>query len=242
MSEQGHETREQDHETEDGLFHGNVGEQQYKAEEPADKLTDKSTDELTDEPVDGPIDKPTDESSEVKEVIKQGESPILLELREMMERLLGDFQTKLKYDQAKQAIIDKLDAEVQEYRQNLIRKIVVNVFNDVIAEIDDAEKMIRYYEENQPSEENYFRLLKVFREIADNLCLMMEKHDTLSFQCNEGDPFDPSRQRVMKTVPTDNPELDKTVRAKLRRGFEYEGKVIRPEMVEVYIYQKTGGR
>jgi molecular chaperone GrpE len=53
------------------------------------------------------------------------------------------------------------------------------------------------------------------------------------------DVFDPRRQRALRTVPTEDPGLDKRVVERLRKGFVYEGKVIRPECVAVYVHRPT---
>ena len=53
----------------------------------------------------------------------------------------------------------------------------------------------------------------------------------------EGDAFDPRRQRALSTVPTDDPDRNKRVATRLRKGFQALEKVIRPEMVTVYAYK-----
>ena len=50
--------------------------------------------------------------------------------------------------------------------------------------------------------------------------------------------FDPRRQRAVSTVATEDPELNKTVAARLRKGFRVGDKVIRPEVVTVYASKK----
>ncbi len=47
----------------------------------------------------------------------------------------------------------------------------------------------------------------------------------------------PARQRVVKSIPTEVPTQDKTVAQVIRVGYEWEGKVLRREMVNVYVYQ-----
>ena len=49
--------------------------------------------------------------------------------------------------------------------------------------------------------------------------------------------FDPAKQRAMKKIATDDLSKDKTIAKSLRPGYEWEGKVIRQEMVAVYVYQ-----
>jgi molecular chaperone GrpE len=48
------------------------------------------------------------------------------------------------------------------------------------------------------------------------------------------DAFDPRRQRAFSTVHTEDPDLNKRVANRLRKGFRAGEKVIRPEIVSVY--------
>ncbi len=50
--------------------------------------------------------------------------------------------------------------------------------------------------------------------------------------------FDATRQKILKTIETSDKSKDKTIAESLRSGYEWEGKIIRPEMVAVYIYKK----
>ena len=54
----------------------------------------------------------------------------------------------------------------------------------------------------------------------------------------EGDEFDPRRQRAVTTVPTEDPERNKTIAARLRPAFQAGDKIIRPEIVSVYTLKK----
>ena len=54
-----------------------------------------------------------------------------------------------------------------------------------------------------------------------------------------GDEFVAHRQRSIKTVSTDNIEEKRLVAEKIRKGFEYEGKILRPELVTPFKYKGT---
>ena len=55
---------------------------------------------------------------------------------------------------------------------------------------------------------------------------------------HEGEDFDPRRQRSVSTVPTDDPERNKTIAGRLRPGFQSGEKLVRPEIVSVHILKK----
>jgi molecular chaperone GrpE len=54
----------------------------------------------------------------------------------------------------------------------------------------------------------------------------------------DGDEFDPRRQRSVTTVPTEEAERNKTIAHRLRPGFQSGDRIIRPEIVAVYILKK----
>ncbi|MDO9264348.1 MAG: nucleotide exchange factor GrpE, partial [Desulfosalsimonadaceae bacterium] len=80
------------------------------------------------------------------------------------------------------------------------------------------------------------KLLKYIEHIAGDLEDMFSWEGVVPFTC-DGDAIDPARQRVLSKIKTDDPEKDKTIAERLRPGYEWDGKIIRPEMVSVYIYQ-----
>ena len=50
--------------------------------------------------------------------------------------------------------------------------------------------------------------------------------------------FNPRRQRSVTTVPTEDPARDKTIAGRLRPGFQAGDRLLRPELVSVYILRK----
>src|SRR5579863_4500668 len=59
-----------------------------------------------------------------------------------MQRLREDFETKVKYDESKERLIDSLHRELQVYREGLHFKILKPVVIDLIAMYDDLGKLI----------------------------------------------------------------------------------------------------
>ena len=152
--------------------------------------------------------------------------------------LANDFSTKLKYDAAKQGQIDKLYLENQGYRDDLIEKFKQQLVLAVIEQIDDADKQISHFNKQEATEKNYAKLLNCFRDVAVSFQdMLLERFDVSSFCSEPGTPFDPKRQRALKTSATPETSRNKTVAATLRPGYEKnDGSVVRPEMVEVYRY------
>ncbi len=164
---------------------------------------------------------------------------VLGHLTSQMELLQKSFEEKLKYDESKQTVIDRQYNELERYRHEESTKLSRAIIMDVIGEIDDVEKSNKYYDKLEPTAENFSKLLKLFREFSADLCDLLERHDITSYCCEPGEFFNPKRQRVLKTVLTDRPELDKTVMETARRGFESDSRIIRHELVNVYVFKQT---
>ena len=49
--------------------------------------------------------------------------------------------------------------------------------------------------------------------------------------------FNPSQQKAVKVLNIDDKSKDKTIAQSLHSGYEWDGKVLRKEMVEVYVYK-----
>lgn len=151
--------------------------------------------------------------------------------------LRSEFESKLKYDAHKNTIIDKLHQDLQEYKGDFLKKYVQSLIMDIIQVIDNLRKLIGHYEQQGVGEADPVKLLDILKGIPSDLEDIFFRQGVKPFSL-EGAGFDPSRQRVLKTLTTDDPEKDKTVAESLRPGYEWEGQVIRPEMVAAYVYKE----
>lgn len=155
-----------------------------------------------------------------------------------IEELQREFEGKLKYDAHKDEIIDRLHSELQEYKQNIIKKYVLSIVMDVVKVADDIRKWMSYFRSLEVSQRDPRKLFRYLEAIPSDLEDVFYWHGVKPF-ANQGGPFDPTRQRTIKKVPTDDPALDKKIAQSIRPGYEWETKVIRQEMVAVYVYQEA---
>jgi molecular chaperone GrpE len=160
-----------------------------------------------------------------------GAGPIgekLDELQGQVGNLLSAFEDKIRFDAGREAIIDRLHAELQEYKSDLALKILRPLALEVIGLQDDIGKTIAA---PRPEGDPIVAALSVLRDDIDDV---LYRGGFESFSA-DGPEFDPKRQRVVRAVPTTDPARDRVVAERLRKGFEYQGRVIRPEMVNVYV-------
>ncbi len=145
------------------------------------------------------------------------------------------FDREIRAEATRERIVDRLHAELQEYKQDLLLKVQRPIFIDLIQLHDDIGKMI----EAQPADEpdRAAALLGTLESIRTAIEDTLYRQGVEPFQ-NEGKEFDPRRQRSVTTVPTDDPERNKTIAGRLRPGFQAGDKLIRPEIVSVHILKK----
>jgi len=164
---------------------------------------------------------------------------------ELLQQLVRDFDTKLKYDATKQEQIDKLYNENQEYKQGIHEKLKKSLVLTVIGQIDAAQKTIFHFGNQEFTEENYRKLLDNYSEIAtDFQDSLAQSFDVTAFGCEENTPFDAKRQKALKTIATEDESKHKTICQSLRQGYEMVNAdgtttLLRLEMVEVYVYQTS---
>ena len=160
-------------------------------------------------------------------------------LGEGMNRKLDALQTlfdrEIRAEATREKVVDRLHAELQEYKQGLLMGILRPVFVDLIQLHDDMGKMVAARGEDTEGEVG--RLLDLIRGFQQGIEDILYRQGVEPFAL-EGDAFDPRRQRALSTVPTDDPDRNKRVATRLRKGFQAGDKVIRPEMVTVYSYKE----
>lgn len=155
-----------------------------------------------------------------------------------MVQLQDEFEGKLKYDAHKDQIIDKLHQELQEYKQDIVKKHILSIVLDVVKVADDIRKWITYFRSLDVSQRDPVKLFRYLEAIPSDLEDIFYWQGVKPYVNQEG-AFNPATQRAIKKVPTDDIAKDKTIAKSIRPGYEWEGKVIRQEMVAVYVCEES---
>ena len=154
-----------------------------------------------------------------------------------LEELNKEFLSKLKNDAHKEKLIDSLHQELQSYKNDLIKKHVQSMAVDIIKIIDDIRKLSEHYQSMNAEDVEPNKLLDLLERIPGDLEDIFLYQGVKPFTCS-GNEFDAARQRVLKRVVTSDMSLDNKVAKSLKPGYEMGDRVIRPEIVSVYLYQK----
>jgi molecular chaperone GrpE len=155
-----------------------------------------------------------------------------------IDLLRSTFERELRAEANRERVIDRLHAELQDYKQDLLLKVQRPVFIDLIQLHDDVGKMMaaRSSTDADPGGSASFRGILESIQTAIEDILYRQGVEPFSLESGE---FDPRRQRALSTAPTDDPALNKTVAARVRKGFAAGEKLIRPELVSVYLLRQA---
>lgn len=156
-------------------------------------------------------------------------------LGKKLEGLQTVFDREIRAEATREKVVDRLHAELQQYKQDMLLNILRPVFVDLIQLHDDIGKLIAAEE---GAEGPVRRLLEMMAGFQQGIEDILYRQGVEPF-VQEGNAFDPRRQRAVATAPTDDPALAKTIAVRHRKGFVAGERVIRPEIVTVYAAPKS---
>lgn len=155
----------------------------------------------------------------------------LTDLARKLDGVQASLDREGRAEATREKVVDRLHAELQEYKQDFLMKVMRPVFLDLIQLHDDMGKRIEA--QADPDGE----VARALRDYQQGIVDILYRQGVEPFYVEET-TFDPRRQRAIQTVPTDEPEWNKQVAARHRPGFQTADKVVRPEFVSVYAYKK----
>ncbi len=205
--------------------------------EPAVPLPEMDATGLSEVPSSLPAEEPPADAPQEAPLPQPDAISLCLEgIASSLQELRAEFNSKLRYDEGRQIVIDRQHEELERFRKEEAGKLSRALILDIISEIDSVEKNADFYQGMEPTPENFAKLLRLFNGFSEDLRDLLENNDIITYRSEPGTPFNARRQRVLKTVPTTDAELDKTVARSLRWGFETtEGRLIRHELVAVHV-------
>jgi molecular chaperone GrpE len=139
------------------------------------------------------------------------------------------FEREIRAESTREKVVDRLHAELQDYKQDLLLNTLRPMFIDLIQLHDDLGKM----SPGPDGADEAGRVLRLIENVQQGIEDILYRQGVEPFT-NSDTIFDPRRQRAIATVTTDNAELAKRVAARHRKGFQMGERVIRPEIVSVY--------
>jgi molecular chaperone GrpE len=157
-------------------------------------------------------------------------------LSQRLDAIQTVLEREARAEVARERVVDRLHAELQEYKQDLLLKVQRPIFIDLIQLHDDIGKMVEVRTTGDSDSDRAVAVRGILESIQVAIEDILYRQGVEPFT-GEGDAFDPRRQRAVATVPTDDPARNKTIASRLRKGFQAGEKLIRPELVSVYTFR-----
>lgn len=197
-----------------------------------------------------PEEQPVNQESQPEETEKPAEKTEAVPIEKLLDQLIegqqamGErldglqelFRNRLLQVEYEEKILDQMHQELKKYRDGLYAQLLKPLLLDVIQIRDSLIRMAGIYGEKPEGQQDI--PLKTFSSYALDLQDLLEKNDVEIYQSQPGESFVPVRQRGIKRVAVEDETLHGTVARSLSCGYLYGGKVISPEKVEVYFYEK----
>jgi molecular chaperone GrpE (heat shock protein) len=161
----------------------------------------------------------------------------LSRVEEELKKIRQDFESKLMYDRHKDALIDKLHRELQDYKGDLLEKIVRPLLMDMIGVNDQLRNEVKFFKDPDQTHEPR-QMLKSMENLLVYLEEILYRQGVETFTSEEGAVFSAGRQKSLRSITTDDETKHKMIAAVHQPGYEYNGKQIRPELVNIYLYKK----
>jgi len=180
---------------------------------------------------------PTVQQSDRADIAKQIDTinTIIQTTSETLTALQNGFESKIKYDASKERIIDSLHKELQSYRDGLHLKILRPIFFDLMGMHDDVTNLLKHNQPLDNESDTTTRLRKNLVSFQETIESVLEKHGVIAYN-EPGEKFFPQRQRALRVELTNDPNKDQIICERIRKGFEYDSKILQPETVVLYKY------
>lgn len=175
---------------------------------------------------------------EAVETVSVGLSSVIDAINGLNEKIDGMndlFAKKMMHTTHEEKIVDQMHAELQKYKEDLYAQLIRPVLIDIIGIRDSIKRNVKIIGA-KPEEEQKIDL-KFFGDYAYDLEDILDKNNVIIYSSKEGDTFTAIRQKVIKKIPTPVEELHGKVAESVSDGYEYGGRIIVPEKVDVYLYE-----
>ena len=144
------------------------------------------------------------------------------------------FERELRAEATRERVVDRLHAELQEYKQDFLLKVQRPIFIDLIQLHDDIGKMIEARHSDRRPEPTAGRVRGVLESIQTAIEDILYRQGVEPFSRRGRRVRSPASSARSRPRSTDDPARNKTVAARLRKGFQAGDKLIRPEIVTVF--------
>lgn len=153
-------------------------------------------------------------------------------LGQQNELLLKKFDSKIAEDEHKAQLFDKMYDELAGYKKNLYAKLMGPFINETISLLDDYERFVGKIDSIDKE-----KLVKYVKGIPDDIENLLDNNGVERYS-DDTEKFNPKTQRVIKTILTGDIGLDNIIAERTRKGYRWNGVVLKPEMVKIFKFKE----
>jgi molecular chaperone GrpE (heat shock protein) len=178
-------------------------------------------------------DSPTDDAPAAG-TAAGGDAPgvTLDRLLDEIRRLQSSFDAKIRYDEVRERSVQSMSDGLTAYRENHAQLQLRPLLVDLITLHDDLTKI----SESAECAADTAKVLGHFRDAVEEI---LARNGVEPFSV-AGDTVDRAQQRVISALASDDRSANRRVAQRLRPGFRWHDRVLRPEWVSVYRYAAPG--
>ena len=159
-------------------------------------------------------------------------------LSDGIERILCALEQKQASDRFRELQVDRLHAELQQYKSDLVAGAVRPVLVSLIRLHDDMSKLLEALASGDQTNVTPERVLKFLESFREDVETALDRNGVAAFH-TETQKFDAKRQRMTRSVETSVPGEVGQVAARLRPGFEQADQLLEKERVAVYVLTRA---
>lgn len=173
---------------------------------------------------------------------EDGVEAALAALEARVGRLSDQFETRIKKSDYEDAMLKRLSDELDEHRNDLYRKIVEPLINEVISMHEGMTRTVMLFR-RKAGEEGLSgiagELKYAFEEYWKVLGDILRTWNVEVWSPAVGDEMEPGRCRAVRGVPTDDKARHRTVAEVVTPCYLLDGKVLSAAQVAAYAYKPT---
>lgn len=187
------------------------------------------------------VDDPPEESSEPenqpKEVANangtEAPSGSLEGIATTLDALREEFLARAAQDSFRERQIDRLHAEVQEHRSDLLGQLERPVLLGLIRLHDDLGRTVEALRRRDPETLTVATVFTAFAGFQEDIELLLGQHQVERYETPEA-RFDPRRQTAVRTLATTDAEQVGAIALRVRPGFVRGDFLLQKERVAVF--------
>lgn len=165
--------------------------------------------------------------------LTENSCPEIADISARLDALNEKFDARIAYDEYKNALFDKMYGELATYKTDIYAKLLKPLILSVASMLDEASAFIERAKSEEPDPQ---KMKKYISNLAMDLEEMLEVNGVELYE-DPSEIFNPSTQRVVGQEITHLEYQDNQVCQRCRRGYRWNGVILRPEMVKIYKYK-----